>query len=172
MKRRQKIVGGILVLAVAAAAIAYTFRSDLILWGLKNRPLPDVAAQTPQIDWQQGPANAEIPIGERPPNIVLILADDLGINDISAYGGGVAGGLVPTPNIDRIAAEGVNFTQGYAGNATCSPSRAMLMTGRYATNTGFEFTPTPANMGRIVNTVTSDIRPDLTTGEFGADADD
>ena len=86
-------------------------------------------------------------------------------------GGGVAGGLVPTPNIDRLAAEGVNFTNGYAGNATCAPSRAMLMTGRYATTTGYEFTPTPAGMGRVVSSVAGDIRPDLPRGNYDSDAD-
>ncbi|WP_299193606.1 sulfatase-like hydrolase/transferase [uncultured Erythrobacter sp.] len=171
MKKWQKLVGGLLLVIVLAAALAYAFRSDLILWAVKNRAQPDIAEQTPDIDWQQGPEQAAAPIGERPPNVVLILADDLGINDISTFGGGVAGGLVPTPNIDRIAAEGVNFTQGYAGNATCSPSRAMLMTGRYATSTGFEFTPTPAQMGRVVGTVSQQIRPDLPPGQFDADAD-
>ena len=172
MKRWQKIVGVVLVLVVALGALAYTFRTDLILWGVKNRDLPAIAAETPEIDWQQGPAEPAQPIGERPPNVILILADDLGINDISTFGGGIAGGLVPTPNIDRLAAEGVNFTNGYAGNATCSPSRAMLMTGRYATSTGFEFTPTPAGMGRVVSSVSGDIRPDLPSGEFNSEADD
>lgn len=172
MKRWQKIVGGLLALVVVAGATAYIFRTDLILWGVKNRDLPAIAAETPQINWDQGPAQAAQPIGERPPNVILILADDLGINDISTFGGGVAGGLVPTPNIDRLAAEGVNFTNGYAGNATCSPSRAMLMTGRYATSTGFEFTPTPAGMGRVVSSVSGDIRPDLPSGEFNSEAAD
>ncbi len=172
MKKWQKIVGSILALAVVMGAFAYFFRTDLILWGVKNRDQPDIAAQTPEINWQQGPETAKVPKDQRPPNVVLILADDLGINDISTFGGGVAGGLVPTPNIDRIAKEGVNFTQGYAGNATCSPSRAMLMTGRYATSTGFEFTPTPAGMGRVVNSVSGDIRPDLPSGEYNAEATD
>ncbi len=171
MKRWQKIVGGLAVFLVAAGALAYTFRTDLILWGVKNRDLPAIAAETPKIEWQQGPAEAAQPIGERPPNVILILADDLGINDISTFGGGVAGGLVPTPNIDRLAAQGVNFTNGYAGNATCSPSRAMLMTGRYATSTGFEFTPTPAGMGRVVSSVSGDIRPDLPSGNYDSEAD-
>ncbi|WP_108787190.1 sulfatase-like hydrolase/transferase [Erythrobacter sp. Alg231-14] len=172
MKKWQKIVGVVLVLAVVAAALAYTFRTDLILWGVKNRDLPAIAAETPEINWEQGPEEAVQPAGERPPNVILILADDLGINDISTFGGGVAGGLVPTPNIDRLAAEGVNFTNGYAGNATCSPSRAMLMTGRYATSTGFEFTPTPASMGRVVSSVSGDIRPDLPSGVFNSEAAD
>jgi arylsulfatase A-like enzyme len=91
--------------------------------------------------WAKGPAVA--PAGKRPPNVILILADDLGINDISLYGGGVAGGAVPTPNIDAIARQGVRFTTAYAANATCSPSRAALMTGRYPTRYGFEFTAVP-----------------------------
>jgi arylsulfatase A-like enzyme len=90
--------------------------------------------------WQKGPDQA--PAGKRPPNIVLILADDLGYNDITLNGGGVAGGAVPTPNINSIAADGVDLVNGYAGNATCAPSRAAIMTGRYATRFGFEFTPT------------------------------
>jgi len=171
VKTWHKIVGGLLVLIVVAGTLVYTFRTDVILWGLSQRSQPAVAEQTPEINWQQGPQSADLTADQRPPNIVLILADDLGINDISTFGGGVAGGLVPTPNIDRIAFEGVNFTQGYAGNATCSPSRAMLMTGRYPTRTGFEFTPTPASMGSIVNMVREDIRPDLPGGFYDADAD-
>jgi arylsulfatase A-like enzyme len=89
--------------------------------------------------WQQGPTTA--PEGKRPPNIVLIVADDLGYNDISFNGGGVADGAVPTPNINSIGHDGVNLTEGYAGNATCAPSRAAIMTGRYATRFGYEFTP-------------------------------
>lgn len=170
MKRWQKITGSIVLVLAMVAGLAYIFRTDLILWGVKNRDQPEITAQTPSINWQQGPKIAAVAADQRPPNVVLILADDLGINDISLYGGGVAGGLVPTPNIDRIAKEGVNFTQGYAGNATCSPSRGMLMTGRYPTHTGFEFTPTPASMGRVVNSVSGDIRPDMPSGSLDADA--
>lgn len=94
------------------------------------------------ISWAKGPTEA--PSGERPPNIILIVADDLGMNDISLYGGGVGDGAVPTPNINSIARDGVSFANGYAANATCSPSRAALMTGRYPTRFGFEFTAVPA----------------------------
>lgn len=92
--------------------------------------------------WAKGPATA--PQGKRPPNVILIVADDLGVNDISLYGGGVGNGAVPTPNINSLATQGVSFANGYAANATCSPSRAALMTGRYPTRFGFEFTAVPA----------------------------
>lgn len=93
----------------------------------------------------------------RPPNIVLIVADDLGWNDISFHGGGVAGGTVPTPNIDSIAAEGVSFSNGYAANATCAPSRAAMLSGCYSTRFGVEFTPTPAAMAQLVPRLTSPV---------------
>lgn len=62
-----------------------------------------------------------------PPNFVVIYADDLGFGDLGVYG---ADGL-PTPNLDRMAAEGVRFTDCYATAATCTPSRYSLLTGRY-----------------------------------------
>lgn len=70
-----------------------------------------------------------------PPNIVIILADDLGYGDIGAYGAK----RIRTPNIDRLAAAGLRFTQGYASANVCSPSRAGLMTGRYAIRSGLAF---------------------------------
>lgn len=66
-------------------------------------------------------------IGARPPNIVFILADDLGYGDIGAFGQK----LIRTPNLDRMAAEGLKLTQHYSGNAVCAPSRCVLMTGRH-----------------------------------------
>ena len=62
------------------------------------------------------------------PNIVLIYTDDLGYADLSCYGATA----VKTPNIDRLAAEGLRFTDGHAPAATCTPSRYALLTGRYA----------------------------------------
>ena len=61
------------------------------------------------------------------PNIILIYADDLGYGDVSAY----SSGTLNTPNIDKLANNGVRFTQGYASSATCSPSRFALLTGVY-----------------------------------------
>jgi uncharacterized sulfatase len=97
---------------------------------------------------------------------VLILADDLGWNDLTFAGGGVASGSVPTPHIDSIARDGVSFEAGYAANGTCAPSRAALMSGRYGTRFGFEFTPTPPAMigtvSRIANNRPGRIREAIT----------
>ena len=103
------------------------------------------------VTWQNGPAVALAPPEQRPPNVIVILADDLGFNDITVNGGGVSDGAVPTPNIDAIAHEGVYFAQGYAGDATCAPSRAAIMTGRFATRFGFEFTPAPVAFERLIS---------------------
>jgi arylsulfatase A-like enzyme len=103
-----------------------------------------------EVTWEKGPAVR--PEGTRPPNVVVILADDLGWNDITFNGGGVAGGLVPTPRIDSIGKDGATFTQAYAGDATCAPSRAAIMTGRYATRFGFEFTPAPKAFSKLIST--------------------
>ncbi len=62
------------------------------------------------------------------PNIILIYADDLGYGDVSCNGATAVG----TPNIDRIAKEGINFRSGYSTASTCTPSRYSLLTGRYA----------------------------------------
>jgi arylsulfatase A-like enzyme len=94
-----------------------------------------------EVVWDAGPGSPAAAPGERPPNIVVILADDLGWNDLSFRGGGVGGGQVKTPRIDSIAHDGVSFTAGYAANATCAPSRAAILTGRYPTRSGYEFTP-------------------------------
>jgi uncharacterized sulfatase len=108
------------------------------------------AGSTQAVPWQQGPAEAAKPLAERPPNIIFILLDDLGYNAITTFGGGIGSGRVPTPNIDRLAAQGAIFRQAYSGTAICAPSRAMLMTGRYPTRTGFEFTPTPNGMTNVL----------------------
>ena len=66
---------------------------------------------------------------ERPPNILLILADDLGYGDIHAYN--PDRGKLPTPHLDRLAAEGMRFTDAHSSSGVCSPSRYALLTGRY-----------------------------------------
>jgi arylsulfatase A len=68
------------------------------------------------------------------PNIVLIAADDLGSSDLHMYGNE----SVKTPNIDRLANEGIRFTDFHANGPMCSPTRAALLSGRYQQRTGVE----------------------------------
>ncbi|KCZ58344.1 sulfatase [Hyphomonas chukchiensis] len=152
----KKLVLGALAIVVVAGGAAFLNKKAIILYVATHTGRTDVAPNR-AIDWDQGPTVASETPAERPPNIIFILVDDLGINDLSTFGGGVAGGRVPTPNIDKLAADGALFTQAYAGNGTCAPSRAMLMTGRYPTRTGFEFTPTPPGMGKIVSMFANDM---------------
>lgn len=72
------------------------------------------------------------------PNIVFIMADDLGYNELGCYGQQI----IKTPNIDRIAAEGIKFTQFYSGEAVCAPARCVLMTGKH---TGHSYIRNNAN---------------------------
>ncbi|MDE5571982.1 MAG: sulfatase-like hydrolase/transferase, partial [Prevotella sp.] len=65
------------------------------------------------------------------PNIIFILADDMGYGDLACYGNQ----YIQTPNIDRLAATGTGFTQAYAGSGISSPSRCSLMTGKNSGNT-------------------------------------
>ena len=66
------------------------------------------------------------------PNVVFIVADDLGYGELGCYGGTD----IPTPNLDQLAAGGVQFTNGYVTGPFCATSRAALLTGRYQTRFG------------------------------------
>lgn len=149
--RRHKILLSVLLALLAAGALLWNYRLKAMQYSLgwynsivhprgENQPVP----------WQAGPDTASLPAASRPPNIVLILADDMGINDVSTHGGGLTALGVPTPAIDSIARDGVRFDQGYAGSAVCTVSRAALMTGRYPWRFGVEFTPTPGAMARVM----------------------
>lgn len=149
MKIRTALITTAVVFA-GLTALAYANRIYLLQYSLgwytdimhprdANHPVP----------WVTGPATADMPVTQRPPNIIVILADDMGFNDVTTYGGGYAQQGVPTPNIDSIARDGVRFDQGYAGAAVCTVSRAALMTGRYPWRFGVEFTPTPGAMARV-----------------------
>ncbi|MSU50860.1 MAG: arylsulfatase [Opitutus sp.] len=104
-----------------------------------------------------------------PPNIVFILADDLGIGDVGCYGGTA----IATPNLDRMAAEGLRFTQAYSGSTVCAPSRCALMTGRHSGHgivRGNTFTPPEGQMPLPAGTFTLGTmlqRAGYTTGAFG-----
>ena len=148
MSRRRRIALALL-LAVAIAAWPVYGYLQLHGLGLLSRII-DPIGPPHAVTWAAGPEVATAPPAQRPPNVVVIVADDLGFNDLTWNGGGVAGGAVATPNIDSIARDGVQFTAGYANNATCAPSRAAILTGRYPSRFGFEFTPAPKIFMRLV----------------------
>jgi len=76
-----------------------------------------------------------------PPNVIMIMADDLGYGDLGCYGNEI----IPTPNIDALAAQGMKFTDFHSNGAVCSPTRAALMTGRYQQRAGINGVVTAAN---------------------------
>ncbi|MEI8044817.1 MAG: sulfatase-like hydrolase/transferase, partial [Verrucomicrobiota bacterium] len=67
------------------------------------------------------------------PNIVFILADDLGYGDVQCYN--PQSGRIPTPNLDRLASEGMRFTDAHTSSSVCTPTRYSTLTGRYAWRT-------------------------------------
>lgn len=156
MTRTRKAAIAAIVL-MALAALVYANRIYLLQYSLgwhtdwkhPREPYHPVA-------WQAGPAAADAPIEKRPPNIIVILADDMGINDVTTNGGGLGTEGAPTPSIDSIARDGVRFDNGYAGAPICTVSRAALLTGRYPWRFGVEFTPTPGAMARVAGALYTD----------------
>ena len=156
MTLRKKLLIAVAILG-ALLALAYGNRLYILQYSLgwytdfKHPRGPNQA-----VPWTQVPTAAAVPVAQRPPNIIVIMADDLGINDVTTHGGGRAAEGVPTPHIDSIARDGVRFDQGYAGAAVCTVSRAALMTGRYPWRFGVEFTPTPGAMARVAGALYAD----------------
>ena len=68
------------------------------------------------------------------PNIIFILADDLGVGEIGLFPSDNVHGKIDTPNVDRLGLEGIQFTNAYAGYTVCAPSRTSLFTGRHSGN--------------------------------------
>lgn len=86
-----------------------------------------------------------LPAAAARPNIVMIYADDLGYGDLGCYGHP----NIQTPNLDRMAARGMRFTQFYSANPFCSPSRAALLTGRYPVRSGVNVVLFPDSKGSL-----------------------
>jgi arylsulfatase A len=111
-------------------------------------------------------ATAAAPVG-RPPNVIVVLADDLGWGDLAVQGSA----LIATPNLDRLARQGVRMTDFYASANICTPSRAGLMTGRYPIRTGLahEVIQPPDTNGLPLAEVTiaEALKPDYATALVG-----
>ena len=145
---------GVTLLFIVVVGVLMQKQIILHAPGIINK-LKHPVAEHKQIQWTPQTADlAVIPADERQPNIILIIADDLGWNDISLNGGGVDNGALKTPNINELAENGVNFTHGYTADGTCAPSRAAIMTGRYSSRFGFESTPVPDGMSTVMNALT------------------
>ncbi len=133
-RRRVLLLGAVVVVAGGVGTCAYLTGGS----GIHNRLAYDM-------DDHEDARRAAMDVGEvihrvegqteRPPNIVLILTDDLGYGDLGCYGCRA----IDTPRIDALAAEGVRFTDFYACAPICTPSRAGLLTGRYPHRTGLTF---------------------------------
>jgi arylsulfatase A-like enzyme len=96
-------------------------------------------------------AVAPVRAADRPPNVVLIVGDDMGYADVGFHGCKD----IPTPHLDALAKAGVRFTNGYVSGPYCSPTRAGLLTGRYQNRFGHEFNPgAGANVGLPVSEAT------------------
>ena len=144
MKRILLRAVAVLFVLILIGAIWFQFnwyRMPGILASIKNP-----TGENREVVWQDGPERRTVD----KPNVVVILVDDLGFNEVSSYGGGMDDGRVKTPNIDQLAADGVLCTNGYSATAVCSPSRAALLTGRFPTRFGYEFTPTSKGFGKLI----------------------
>ena len=173
----MKWIAGVAFALVAALGIGWNFRAELVLFAVAQmKSAVTEVGPTVEIDWSTGADSQGRTPAERPPNIVLIVADDMGWNDISMNDGtSTARPTMQTPNIDALAAQGVAFTQGYAAHASCAPSRAALMSGRYGTRFGFEFTPTPPGFepvtGMLSAMIERPLRPPSFTNRQAATSD-
>ena len=103
----------------------------MLLAGCGGQGASPTATTTPPAS----PTPAPTPSG--PLNVILIVADDLGWGDLSSYGSPI----IKTPNLDRMASEGMRLTQFTVPSPVCAPSRAALMTGRYPARTGIHWNP-------------------------------
>lgn len=122
------LAGLALYAASHRAAVVPGLRADIDPAVFRN----DAKDGQPVADVVKGAATDTV---RRKPNIVLILADDLGYGDLQSYGTRA----IRTPNLDRLAADGLRFTQFYSSANVCSPSRAGLLTGRYPVRTGISY---------------------------------
>jgi len=144
LKKALLITLGVVVLLGISGGIWFKynwFKMPGIMASIKNPTGPNQS-----VEWMDGPVKRT----SDKPNVIVILVDDMGFNEVSSYGGGMGNGQFKTPNIDQLAADGVLCRNGYATTAVCAASRASLLTGRNSTRFGFEYTPTSKGMMKFV----------------------
>jgi len=119
-------------LKLVALAIIALLLTGCSITRVKWRIKPDRAMESRSESYLDAPLASVEP--ERPPNVVVLVVDDLGKYEVSTYGAD----HIATPHIDQLGAEGVVFEEGYVTAPTCAPSRAGIMTGRVQNRYGFE----------------------------------
>lgn len=121
------LFAAVIVLCIAGIAIVLLPGKDTFIPEGQTPPLPNREIDS---------LKSDIPAtGPQKPNIILINADDLGYGDLGSYGAQA----IKTPNIDRLAKEGIRFTDFYSCNGLCTPSRSGLLTGRYPQRIGMHW---------------------------------
>lgn len=122
----------LLLFSVSLLAVGLVFG----FWPLSSKQF-EIVFDKEKIAEKQNFLSTIKPSNSEKPNIVIIIADDLGKTDISLYGNPP----IQTPNIDSIGLKGMTFTEGYITSPICAPSRAGMLTGRYQQRFGFEYQP-------------------------------
>ena len=143
----RKLFKFLLIFVLIVASIGIWFSQNWYKMPKYIAQIKNPIYENVQINWEDGPKTRT----SSKPNIIVVLVDDLGFNQISSYGGGMSNGNFKTPNIDNLAKDGVLCTNGYSSSPICSPSRASLLTGRFPTRFGYEFTPTTSSMMKAIN---------------------
>ena len=111
----------------------FPIRKNIILWSFLSIAFSTLFINCDSTENQESQSNAKSNDLQKP-NIVIIMADDLGFGDLSCYGNT----FINTPHLDQMAAEGMKFTDFHSNGAVCSPTRAALLTGKYQQRVGIE----------------------------------
>ena len=139
----KKII--ILIILIVITTLWF-FKRDVILTLMPIAiNLMNPIAENQDTNWQIG----EVQDKSNKPNIILILADDMGFNDVSFYNGGAADGSLKTPNIDSLAKKGVQFESAFVQSPVCGPSRASYYTGRTVFSHGSTWNQVPLPIGEL-----------------------
>lgn len=157
IKNLKRLILVLLFIGIFIAGCVFPFTTASYKWNIKF--------DKKKLAFKKNYLQKKLPpfSGERPPNILLIVMDDLGKSEISCYGSLT----VKTPHMDQLASEGILFTDCYVTAPVCAPSRAGLLTGRYNERYGFETQPMEAYPSNLPNYWIGKYM--MNTGEFKLD---